>query len=304
MKKAVYHGIRDLRVEDIAGPKPGPKEVKVKVKYCGICGSDRHEYLHGLFPISPFGHEVCGSIVEVGAGIDEFQVGDRVLAVSKGGYAEYMTAPMEVVLKLPDSIGWKRAALIEPLAGAAYAVKRGNVKPDNTVLITGSGPVGLMLLMAVKAIGVKTVYMTDISSYKQEMAKKIGATDSFNPLEHNIPQKMKELTGGRGVDVSIEAVGIEASLKNCLASTRHQGTVIVQGIFTEKVPIHMLGFVTKEITMIGTSFIDFTLALDWITAKGLKPEMIVTSIIPLNDIVSRGFESKDPHGDIKILVEP
>ncbi len=162
MKKAVYHGIKDLRVEEFEEPKPGPQEVKIKIKYCGICGSDRHEYRHGLFPISPFGHEVCGTIVELGSEVVGFQVGERVLAVSKDGYAEYMTAPIERLLKLPDSVGWKRAALIEPLAGAAYAVKRGKVKPDDTVVITGSGPVGFMLLMAVKAVGVKTVYMTDI----------------------------------------------------------------------------------------------------------------------------------------------
>ena len=112
MKKAVYHGIKDLRVEDVDEPRPGPKEVKVKIKYCGICGSDRDEYLHGLFPMSPFGHEVCGSIVEVGAEVDGFQVGDRVLAISKDGFAEYMTAPMELVLKRPDHIDWKRAALV------------------------------------------------------------------------------------------------------------------------------------------------------------------------------------------------
>jgi len=160
MKMAVYHGIRDLRVEEIEDPKPGSNEAKVKVKYCGICGSDLHEYLHGLFPQSPFGHEACGEIVEVGHQVEGFQVGDRVMAFEKDAYAEYMVCPQERMIKIPEKMSWKRAAAVEPLAGAAYAVEKGGIEPENTVLIAGAGPVGLMLLLGLKAIGVKTVYMT------------------------------------------------------------------------------------------------------------------------------------------------
>ena len=161
MKKAVYHGIRDVRVEEVEEPKPGPKEAKIKIKYCGICGSDLHEYQHGLFPQSPFGHEGCGEIIEAGPGIEGFQVGDRVLTFQKGAYAEYLVCPQERLLKIPGNMGWKRAAVVEPLAGAAYAVERGSVRPTDTVLVAGAGPVGLMLLLGLKAIGVKTIYMTD-----------------------------------------------------------------------------------------------------------------------------------------------
>ena len=95
MRKAVYHGVRDLRVEEVEEPKPGEKEAKIKVKYCGVCGSDLHEYLHGLFQKSIFGHEVCGEIVEIAPGLEGFQVGDRVVAIGKDGYAEYMVCPQE-----------------------------------------------------------------------------------------------------------------------------------------------------------------------------------------------------------------
>jgi (R,R)-butanediol dehydrogenase/meso-butanediol dehydrogenase/diacetyl reductase len=93
MKMAVYHGIRDLRVEEVAEPKPGLREVKIRIKYCGICGSDLHEYLHGPFPRSPFGHEGCGEIVEAGQEVKGFQIGDRVIALEKGAYAEYLVCP-------------------------------------------------------------------------------------------------------------------------------------------------------------------------------------------------------------------
>ena len=170
MKKAVYHGIRDVRVEEVEEPKPGPKEAKIKIKYCGICGSDLHEYQHGLFPQSPFGHEGCGEIIETGPGIEGFQVGDRVLTFQKGAYAEYLVCPQERLLKIPGNMGWKRAAVVEPLAGAAYAVERGSVRPSDTVLVAGAGPVGLMLLLGLKAIGVKTIYMTDISEIRRKKA--------------------------------------------------------------------------------------------------------------------------------------
>jgi (R,R)-butanediol dehydrogenase/meso-butanediol dehydrogenase/diacetyl reductase len=306
MKKAVYRGIRDVRVEQVEEPRPGPQEALVRVVYCGICGSDLHEYLHGPFPRSPFGHEVCGEIVAVGDRVEGFAVGDRVVAFNRDGYAERMLAPQERLLKLPEEIGWERAALIEPLAGAAYAVDRGGIEPGDRVLIAGGGPVGLLVLLAVKALGVEIVYLSEISETRRDKARELGATDVFDPREIKIPQKMRELTEGRGVDVSVEAVGIEAPLKDCLASTRQRGTVVVQGIFTDRVPIHMLGFVSREITMIGTNSIDPELALEWIAAGRVEPESIVTRIVPLQDIASRGFEvlADDKDRDIKILVAP
>jgi (R,R)-butanediol dehydrogenase/meso-butanediol dehydrogenase/diacetyl reductase len=306
MKKAVYHGIRDVRVEEVEEPKPGPKEAKIKIKYCGICGSDLHEYQHGLFPQSPFGHEGCGEIIETGPGIEGFQVGDRVLTFQKGAYAEYVVCPQERLLKIPGNMGWKRAAVVEPLAGAAYAVERGSVRPSDTVLVAGAGPVGLMLLLGLKAIGVKTIYMTDISEIRRKKAAELGATSVFHPLETKISDLIKESTSGRGVDVAIEAVGIEATLKDCLTSVRFGGKVIVQGIFTERVPIHMLGFVTRETTMMGMNSINLSLAMSWIESKGTKPEAMVTKIIPLEQISSAGFEvlTRKIKEEIKILVEP
>jgi len=306
MRKAVYHGIRDLRVEEVEEPKAKEKEAKIKVKYCGICGSDLHEYLHGLFSESIFGHEVCGQIEEVGPGLEGFQVGDRVVAIGKDGYATHMVCPQGKMLKIPEGMDWKRAAAVEPLAVAAYCIKRTGVESTDRVLIAGAGPIGLMLLMGLKATGVETVYVTEVTERRRKKAGELGATQVFNPLAVRVSSKMKELTGGNGVDVAIEAVGLEESLKDCLSSVKDRGKVTVAGIFTDRVKLHMLGFVTRETTMIGINSHDAELALEWIIRKGLAPETIITKIIPLEGISTEGFEvlATRKGQEIKILVEP
>jgi (R,R)-butanediol dehydrogenase / meso-butanediol dehydrogenase / diacetyl reductase len=306
LRAAVYHGIRDLRVEEVAEPKPGPREAKVRVKYCGICGSDLHEYLHGLFPQSSFGHEACGEIIEVGCEVKRFQVEDHVIAVQKGAYAEYLVCPQERMIKKPGNMSWERAAVVEPLSGAAYAIEKGGIQASDTILVAGAGPVGLMVLLGLKAVGVEKIYVTDISERRRKKAEEMGATLVLNPLAEKIPAKIKELSAGRGVDVAVEAVGIEATLKDCLASVRYQGKVIVQGIFTDRVPVHMLGFVTRETTMIGTNSANPSLAMSWIESKGTRPELIITKVIPLEQISAEGFEvlTRKEKEEIKILVAP
>jgi len=305
MKAAVYHGIRDLRVEEVPEPKPGPDEVVVRVKYCGICGSDLHEYQHGLFPESPFGHEACGEIAEVGPKVTGYRAGDRVISFHKGGYAQSMVCPRDRLLRIPPSMSWPRAAVVEPLSVAAYSIKRADLTPGITALITGAGPVGLMTLLGLKAAGVETIYMTEVSETRRKKAEEMGASLTCHPMKTKVSSWIKEITGGRGVDVAFESVGLEASLKDCLTSVRFQGKVIVQGIFTERVPIHMLGFVTREMNMIGANSADPALAMSWIEAKGIEPERMVTKVIPLERI-AEGFEAltKPAKEDMKILVEP
>ncbi len=305
MKAAVYHGVKDIRVEDVPEPEPGPGEVKVRVKYCGICGSDLHEYQHGLFPESPFGHEACGEVVAVGPKVKGYQGGDRVISFNKGAYAQYLVCPAERLLKMPSGMSWERAATVEPLSVAAYSIAKADIQPGVTALITGAGPVGLMSILGLKAMGVETIYVTEVSEMRRKKAEEMGATRTCNPLNARVSSWIKELTSGRGVDIAFESVGIEASLKDCLTSVRLQGKVIVQGIFTDRVPIHMLGFVTRETIMMGTNSANPSLAMGWIEKKGVKPEMMVTRTIPLEKI-SEGFEilTRKIKEEIKILVEP
>ena len=305
MRAAVYNGVKDIRVEEVPEPKAGPGEVKIKVKYCGICGSDVHEYQHGLFPESPFGHEACGEVVEVGSGVKGYHAGDRVISFNKGAYAQYLVCPAERLLKMPPGMTWERAATVEPLSVAAYSIEKAGIRQGVTALITGAGPLGLMNILGLKAAGVEKILVTEVLEIRRKKAEAMGATWTFNPLNSKVSSWAKELTSGRGVDFAFESVGVEASLKDCLTSVCFQGKVIVQGIFTDRIPIHMLGFVTRETIMMGTNSVNPSLAMSWIEEKGVKPEMMVTRTIPLEKI-SEAFEilTRKVKEEIKILVEP
>jgi (R,R)-butanediol dehydrogenase/meso-butanediol dehydrogenase/diacetyl reductase len=203
-------------------------------------------------------------------------------------------------------MNWLRAAVMEPLAGAAYVIDRGGIRPEEKILIAGAGPVGLTLLLGLKAVGVKEIFMTEVLELRRRKALELGAASVWNPLETKTAARIKELTAGVGVDTAIEAVGREESLKDCLSSVRHRGKVVVHGIFPERVPVHMLGFVTRETTMIGTNSVNPALSLLWIESAGLQPESMVTKIIPLEEIVAGGFEvlvGKN-NMEVKILVAP
>ena len=305
MRAAVYKGVKDIRVEEVPEPKAGRGEVKIKVKYCGICGSDLHEYQHGLFPESPFGHEACGEVVEVGSGVKGYHAGDRVISFNKGAYAQYLVCPAERLLKMPPGMTWERAATVEPLSVAAYSIEKAGIRQGVTALITGAGPLGLMNILGLKAVGVEKILVTEVSEIRRKKAEEMGATLTFNPLNSKVSSWAKELTSGRGVDFAFESAGVEASLKDCLASVCFQGKVIVQGIFTDRIPIHMLGFVTRETIMMGTNSVNPSLAMSWIEEKGVQPEMMVTRTIPLEKI-SEAFEilTRKVKDEIKILVEP
>ena len=242
----------------------------------------------------------------VGSDVSGFEVGDRVVSFQKGGFAEYQIAPLEEVRSISADISWRRAALLEPLAGAAYAVEKGCVKATDQVLIAGGGPVGLMLLLAVKELGVTTVYVSEPGALRREKALELGATAVFDPSQTKVAAEVRRLTAKQGVDVAIEAVGNGAALKDCLSAARNSGLVIVQGIFTERVPIHMLAFVTREMTMIGANGKTPALARKWIESGNIAPETIVTHVIPLEDLSHRGFEvlTRDRQAAIKILVKP
>ncbi|MHA1883749.1 MAG: zinc-dependent alcohol dehydrogenase, partial [Promethearchaeota archaeon] len=159
MKAAVFYGVRDIRIEDVEMPRIQDDEILIKVKACGICGSDLHMYKLNLFSLALLrpltkggipGHEVSGCVVEVGSKVREIKEGDRVVAFNSGGMAEY--APVRNVIKIPPEVSYEAASMLEPLSNSYYALMKGNPSSEENVIVFGAGTIGLGILQCVKAL--------------------------------------------------------------------------------------------------------------------------------------------------------
>jgi len=234
MKAAIYRGKGVLAVEEVPRPSPARGELLVRIRYCGICGTDLHNYSFGI-PSSGsiLGHEWCGVVEELGEGVSGFEPGDRVMyhqyggagaagtvirprnirlnpraiysaPARKGAYAEYLAAPAAQVVHVPDDVSDEAAASLEPLVAAIHAVRLGNIRVSDTVAFIGAGPIALYMIERVKQAGAAAVYVSEISPARAAKAGELGVDGVFNPLKEDIVSRIVEATGGRGPDLVYE----------------------------------------------------------------------------------------------------
>ena len=272
MKAAVWYGQKDVRVEDREPKVLKDNEVKVKVSWTGICGTDLHEYLEGPVFISTeqpdpllgqtapvtLGHEFSGVVKEVGKDVTKYKKGDRVVVNptvsrhekeenidlydgysfiglgSDGGFAEFTNAPEENVYALPDNVSAREGALVEPTAVAVQAVKEGNLLFGDKVAVFGAGPIGLLTVVAAKAAGASKIYVFDLSEERLAKAKEVGATHVVNSGKVNPVEYINEHTDN-GVDVTFEVAGVGVTLQQSVEVTRPRGTVVIVSIFAHPV---------------------------------------------------------------------
>ena len=330
MKAAVWYGQKDVRVEDRKSKELQDNEVKVKVSWAGICGTDLHEYLEGPIFIStdkpdPFlgqkapvtlGHEFAGVVDDIGSKVTKFNKGDRVvinLTVSNrekeenidlydgysfiglgsdGGFAEFTNAPEENVYKLPDNVSDKEGALVEPTAVAVQAIKEGEVLFGDTVAIFGAGPIGLLTTIAAKAAGASKIFVFDLSEDRLNKAKAIGATHTINSGESNPSDVISKYTDN-GVDVAFEVAGVAPTLKSAIDVTKARGIVVIVSIFGHPIewnPMQLTNTGVKLTSTIAYTPTTFQQTIDLINEGNLKVKDVVTDEIELNDIVESGFE--------------
>jgi len=341
MKALRLYGRRDLRYEDIPEPSPGPGQVKVKINLAGICGSDLEEYVAGPDMIGigelplTIGHEFVGRVVAVGGGVTGFKVGERVSGVGywvcgecffcqrglynlclkldftgvsvDGCMAEYLISPSYSLCKLPDSVSDEAGALVEPLAVAIHAVRRGNVRPGDTVAIVGDGTIGLCTLLAAKAAGVSKVYVVAKHKGRGAMASTLGATAVVYLDDGDPVQLIGNLTGGLGTDVSIECVGHPDTPQLSVELARRGGTAVIVGVFNQPSSFHFSSITFSEKTTVG-SFIyvdEAKTAIALLADKRIDPRRLITSKVPLKDAVEMGFEKliANKEQDVKILLQ-
>ena len=265
MRSLRLHGPKDLKMHDEPVPQPGPGEVQIQIKSVGICASDLHYYREGKIgstcveaPIV-MGHEASGVITALGAGVSSVAVGDKVAIepakpcgkceYCKSGHfnvcpgipffgtppvdgclRDYITWPAELALKVPNSLSFDDAAMIEPLAVGVYAVELSNLQKGDTIAVLGTGAIGLSVIQAAKAAGAGKIIATDLMPARRELAMKLGADAPFDPDSTNIDEEISKLTDARGVDIVFECAGVPETLMSASKIVRPLGKLLVVGI--------------------------------------------------------------------------
>ena len=311
MRALLLSEYKKLSVVEMPTPEIGDDDVLVRVRACGICGSDIHGYDGSTgrrIPPLVMGHEAAGVIERVGQGVRGLAAGDRVsfdstvscgtcdfcrrgqinlcdnrsvLGVSCGDYrrhgafAEYVAVPGRIVYKLPDGVSFEQAALLESVSIAVHAVNRHAPRPGDSVVVMGAGMIGILLIQVLKAKGTTAVIAVDIDPQKLALARRMGATHTLNATDGDVPAAVRQLTGGRGVDVSFEVVGHSATVVSAVRSLRKGGTVVLVGNLSPNVELPLQDVVSREISVLGSC-----------ASNGEIPECI--------ELLTRGVVNVDP----------
>ena len=343
MKALLLSEYKKLEVADLPRPVPGKGEVLVQVAACGICGSDVHGYdgtSGRRIPPIVMGHEAAGTIAEVGAGVTSFQPGERVtfdstvycgecdycrsgqvnlcdyrqvVGVSCGDYrragafAEYVVVPQRILYRLPDTLSFPEAAMLEAVSVALHAVRLSELEGGETALVIGAGMIGLLTLQAARAGGASRVMVADVDATRLKMAKEMGADEVLHLSGVELVAEVMRLTAGKGVDVALEAVGRNETVSAAIDSVRKGGEVTLIGNIAPEVTLPLQKVVTRQIRLQGTaaSAGEYLQAIDLMTSGKIRVKPLITAVAPLSD-GPQWFErlySREPNL-MKVVLEP
>lgn len=342
MKVAVLAGIGKIVIEERPIPVPKDNEVLVKIKHVGICGSDLHYYENGRigdFIVSNpliLGHESSGIIVEKGKNVTNVDIGDTVALEPghtcgkceycksgkynlcpdvifmatppvDGAFAEYVAFPADMAFKLPDDMDTMEGALIEPLAVAFHAVKQGDAHIGQTAAILGTGCIGLVTLMTLKAIGISEIYTTEIVPKRMKKAQELGAYKSFDDNATDIVEEIMNQTNGKGVDLVFETAGSSVTARQTVELVKRGGTIVMVGLASDNsIPFDFNKLITKEAS-IKTVFRYRNLypaAISAVAAGIIPIKEIVTDVFKFQDIVSAiKYSSENRVNSVKGVIE-
>ncbi len=319
MKALVLEEYNRFSYKDVPEPAPGTEDVLVRVKACGICGSDVHGVDGSTGRRRPpiiMGHEAAGVIAGVGARVAGWSPGDRVtfdstvycgkcafcargevnlcdnrrvLGVScedyrqHGAFAELVVVPQHILYRLPDGLPFERAALVEPLSVALHAVHRTRVRLGDTAVVVGTGMVGLLVLQALRVAGCGTVIAVDLDPRRLALARELGADIGLQASVVDVPKEVQALTGGRGADLAMEVVGATAPIATAIACLRKGGQLALVGNLSPKVEVPLQAIVTRELTVYGScaSRGEYPACLDLIARGAIRVDPLISAKVPL-----------------------
>jgi 2-desacetyl-2-hydroxyethyl bacteriochlorophyllide A dehydrogenase len=336
MKTGIYSSPKTVAPMTLEKPIIQENEALVKVAYAGICGTDMMIY-SGQHPRAEapliMGHEFCGVVEDIGQGHD-FQKGDRVIiepllscgkcAACKagqahvcanlkyigidqdGGFTEYATIPVDRLKYLPDSVTDEAAALTEPLAVAIHTVRRSSLKVGDTVAILGAGPIGLLIGLIAKEAGASEILISDVSPYRLKIASELGFT-VVNAMNESIVETVKSYTNQVGADVVFEVAGNQITADQMINCIKFQGEIVVVSVYKKAPTINLTAMHFREISLKTTrcySPDDFTKAIDLLEKKTFDVSLLISHILPLDEI-EQGFQlMQNTDSSLKILFQP
>jgi L-iditol 2-dehydrogenase len=339
MRVAMYYNNRDVRLEELPVPKIGPGELLLRTRSSGICGSDLMEWYRVKKAPLVLGHEITAEVVEVGAGVSKFHVGDRVFSshhvpcgkcryclaghqsvcdllrtthFEPGGFAEYIRVPKINVelgtLRIPDSMTFDEGSFIEPLACVARAQRFAKLAAGQTVMVIGSGISGLLHIQLAKARGAERIIATDISDFRLNAAKQFGADATIHGSE-DVPAKLLELNDGRLADLVIVCTAAMPAIEQAVKTVDRGGTLLffaptAAGV---DVPIPLFDFWRDEINVV-TSYAgsgeDLKESLELIRDHKVRVADMVTHRLPLAQ-TGVGFQlTASGQDSIKVIIDP
>ncbi len=341
-RAVVVHAAGDLRLQRRPSPEPGRGEVAIRIRYGGICGSDLHYWRHGrvgdfaLREPMVLGHEVVGTVHRLGPGTGGPQPGTPVavhpatpcghcpecrsgrrtvcrdtrylgsaarMPHVQGGFADLVVVPAEQALPLPDGLALRRAAIAEPASVAWHAAARAGDVRGRTVLVTGAGPIGSLVVAALRRAGAGRIIACDLLPEPLEIARQVGADSALSSPE--LAALLSDPVAGFEVDVAIESSGAPPALRDCVRATRRGGRVVALGLQPPgDSPVPGAVVVSRELELVGSFRFDGELAeVLAALADGWVTDPVVTHVLPVSQVQDAFALAADPARSGKVLLD-
>jgi L-iditol 2-dehydrogenase len=343
MKALVLTDYNNFQIQDVPQPDCGSDEVLLRVRACGICGSD----IHGMDgstgrrrPPIIMGHEASGEIAEVGPDVQGFQQGDRVtfdstvycgrcrycmagdvhlcdhrrvLGVScdeyrcHGAFAQYVAVPARILYRLPEAVSFQRAALVEPTSIAFHAVHRMKIHLADTAVVVGTGMVGLLVVQALRAAGCGQLIAVDLDPRRLRLASELGADVTLDASRVDAPAEVARLTEGRGADVAAEVAGNTTAVQTAVGCLRKGGQLSLVGNLSPTIELPLQAVVTRELSLLGScaSRGDYPACLEMIARGTIRVDPLISATARLDDgaVWFKRLYAGE-EGMLKVVLEP